>query len=142
MFIKHNSYHPLLRFFEKRQAPQNTRPMRAGSERLRRYLSSWREASAATSGSIAKESQPLDEERAFRAVDGTVLYTLVDLHSLLARMEEEHYTHHALGECNDFSCWLRDVWGEEIAADLVLRSRARSEAQAVVERLCRRRGEL
>ncbi|MEX0930139.1 MAG: hypothetical protein WDZ79_00510 [Candidatus Paceibacterota bacterium] len=144
MFIKHNYSHPLLRFLEKSRIPDDTRPMRAGSARMRRYLSAWSEACDVVPESVSTEIElcAVDSERAFRAADGSEFYTLLDMYTALQRMEEEHYNHHALGESNDFACWLRDVWEEEIAADLIARASAREEATAVVERLLRRRGEL
>ncbi|MEX0672641.1 MAG: hypothetical protein WDZ82_00430 [Candidatus Paceibacterota bacterium] len=140
MFIKHNYSHPLLRKFLSRHEPQNVRPVRAGSARMRQYLSVWRRQPEAAR--VIRECQRVDEENAFKAIDGSAVYTLVDLHELLRRLETEHYEHHTGGTCNDFSCWLRDVWNEEIAAELISRAAAQAEAAAILERLCRRRGEL
>ena len=59
------------------------------------------------------------EGKAFLTLDGRRLRNLLELADALDHMDERVFRHHANGERNDFSNWIRDVMGEQALADSV-----------------------
>lgn len=72
----------------------------------------------------------------FFVSDGSVIKNVAELVWALDKMNEETYNFHANKEKNDFSSWIRDVFGEEKLAEDLKTSASKAEAQlAVAKRL-------
>ena len=75
-------------------------------------------------------------DKSFFASDGKVFKSLADLAAGVQRMHPDTFKHHANKEKNDFSNWVRDVFGEQQLADLALNARSQKHlAQMVYARL-------
>jgi hypothetical protein len=72
-----------------------------------------------TKAIAAKWLGEVEPEKQFWCHDGRVLKTLAELEMALDEMSDETFLHHASGDKNDFSNWVRDVIGDDkLAADL------------------------
>lgn len=72
------------------------------------------------------------EDKVFRCVNGEVYRTLQDMESGLLRMTDEHYTYHCNDVKQDFSTWVRDVFGDANLAEQLRMCHARPEAARAV----------
>lgn len=78
-----------------------------------------------------KEAPP---EHVFLVCDGSRISSLAGLHQALEQMKGEVYAYHASPQRNDFSTWVKDIFGDEkLAADLRV-SRSQAEAARMVAR--------
>jgi len=75
-------------------------------------------------------------DKRFFCQDGCVSNSLTELVSCLNHMTEETFSHHATSWKNDFSNWVRDVFGDEkLANDLNKVSNPAEAAKIVRERI-------
>jgi|WetSurMetagenome_2_1015567.scaffolds.fasta_scaffold533771_1 hypothetical protein len=83
----------------------------------------------------AKFLARVPEEFIFWSHDGCVFRDLKDLNEALASMSEENFCYHSNAAKNDFSCWIRDIIGdEELAKSLKTASGKEQAAGIVAER--------
>lgn len=88
---------------------------------------------AAASKKLLTEPAPHNQ---FFVADGSVIKNVAELVWALDKMNEGTYKFHANEEKNDFSSWIRDIFGEEKLAEDLKTSASRTEAQlAVAKRL-------
>ena len=72
----------------------------------------------------------------FFVSDGSVIKNVAELVWALDKMSEDTYNFHANGEKNDFSSWVRDIFGEDKLAEDLKTSASKAEAQlAIAKRL-------
>ncbi len=112
----------------------------AGRHRMARYLGRWGQPRRPAAGRSDQNRSAAPEARAFILSDGRQLRSLEELRVALSELDESQFNFHAReGGGNDFARWLREVWREELAAELLERAQERREMERVLERLCRRR---
>ncbi|MDZ7726277.1 MAG: hypothetical protein U5L75_01715 [Candidatus Campbellbacteria bacterium] len=73
-------------------------------------------------------------ETAFFAVNGAVLYSLLDLYNELATMSDEEFSFHAGDESNHFANWVRDVVKDKSCAKDLQSANTRRKARSVVKK--------
>ena len=61
--------------------------------------------------------------------DGNKVGNLFDLASAMENMHQETYSFHANEQKNDFSSWIKDVYGEPQIAENVAKAQNRTQAQ-------------
>jgi len=71
-------------------------------------------------------------DKCFFCHDGCVSRNLQQLAECLAHMAEDSYRHHVTPLKNDFSTWVRDVFGDDKLANDLNRCTNRDEAVKVV----------
>jgi hypothetical protein len=71
-------------------------------------------------------------DKRFFCHDGCIASNLQQLAECLSHMDEQSYNHHVTGEKNDFSNWVRDVFGDHRLANELARSRNKDEAIRVL----------
>ncbi|MDP3766242.1 MAG: hypothetical protein Q8R04_07050 [Nanoarchaeota archaeon] len=77
-----------------------------------------------------------EQHHQFFVADGSVIKNAAELVWALDKMNEDTYKLHANEEKNDFSSWIRDIFGEEKLAEDLKTSASKTEAQlAVAKRL-------
>jgi hypothetical protein len=90
-----------------------------------------------TTKSIAeKRLGDVPQEKQFWCHNGQVLKSLSELESALRDMSDEVFRHHANESNNDFSNWVRDVFGDEkLSNDLRKSTTQTKAAQSVADRI-------
>ena len=68
----------------------------------------------------------------FFVSDGSVIKNVVELIDALEKMHEDTYKFHANEEKNDFSSWVKDVFGEHKLAENLKSASSKAEAQLAV----------
>ncbi len=68
----------------------------------------------------------------FFVSDGSVIKNVVELIDALEKMHEDTYKFHANEEKNDFSSWVKDVFGEHKLAENLKTAASKAEAQLAV----------
>ena len=71
-------------------------------------------------------------DKCFFCHDGCVSRNLQQLAECLAHMTEDSYNHHVSPHKNDFSTWVRDVFGDDKLASDLTRCADRAEAIRVL----------
>jgi hypothetical protein len=74
----------------------------------------------------------VSEEKAFWCYGGEVFKNLKELASALERMSEEAFQHHVTEHKNDFSNWVRDVFGDTTLASQLRKATTKSSAASKV----------
>lgn len=72
-------------------------------------------------------------DKRFFCHDGCIASNLQELANCLSHMSQMSYEHHVTGEKNDFSNWVRDVFGDVRLANELARSRGRADAARVLD---------
>ncbi len=72
-------------------------------------------------------------DRRFFCHDGCVASNLQQLADCLSHISEESYNHHVTSEKNDFSNWVRDVFGDVRLANELARSRNKDDAARILD---------
>jgi hypothetical protein len=67
-------------------------------------------------------------EQCFWVNNGPILKNLDELSSALPAMNDDTFSHHANNEKNDFSNWVKDVFGDQRLANDLLSSKNRESA--------------
>jgi hypothetical protein len=90
-----------------------------------------------TTKSIAeKRLGNVPQEKQFWCRDGRVLKSLSELETALRDMSDEVFRHHANESNNDFSNWVRDVFGDEKLSNDLRKSMTQTRAaQSVADRI-------
>ena len=68
----------------------------------------------------------------FFVSDGSVIKNVVELIDALEKMHEDTYKFHANEEKNDFSSWVKDVFGEHNLAENLKSAASKADAQLAV----------
>lgn len=71
-------------------------------------------------------------DKRFFCHDGCIASNLQELANCLSHMSEQRYNHHVTAEKNDFSNWVRDVFGDTRLANELARSRNRADAAKIL----------
>ena len=74
-------------------------------------------------------------ECCFWVNNGPVIKNLEELYNALADMSNEVFMHHVNKEKNDFSSWVRDILGDKILADDLMKSKSK---QSVINKVKQR----
>jgi hypothetical protein len=78
----------------------------------------------------------VEGDKRFFCEDGCVSGNLTELVNCLTHMSEEIFSHHVTSWKNDFSNWVRDVFGDnELASDLAKITNASEAAKIVKQRV-------
>ncbi len=80
----------------------------------------------------AKVLGEVSGDKRFFCHDGCIASNLQQLADCLSHISEESYNHHVTGEKNDFSNWVRDVFGDIRLANELSRSRDRADAARIL----------
>jgi len=75
----------------------------------------------------------VSEEKAFWCYGGEVFKNLQELAAALERMSEEAFRHHVTEHKNDFSNWVRDVFGDTTLANQLRKATTKSSAASKVK---------
>lgn len=67
-------------------------------------------------------------DKSFRLVDGIIIHNVEELRERFLNVPSQHYNHHVNKEKNDFSNWIRDVYGDKKLAKLILKAKTPLEA--------------
>ena len=67
-------------------------------------------------------------EQCFWVNNGPILKNLDELSSALTAMNDETFNHHVSSEKNDFSAWIKDVFGDQRLANGLLSSKNKESA--------------
>lgn len=62
---------------------------------------------------MKKFEKPVDKNQAFHLATGKVLTSLKELYEEILNMSEDVFNHHVTSHKNDFSKWVKDVFGEK-----------------------------
>jgi hypothetical protein len=81
-----------------------------------------------TKQDAARALADASEDKRFFCQDGCVSKSLHQLAECLAHMTEDSYRHHVTPLRNDFSNWVRDVFGDDKLANDLTRCANRAEA--------------
>jgi hypothetical protein len=73
------------------------------------------------------------EEKAFWCYGGEVFKNLQELASALEQMSEESFQHHVTEHKNDFSNWVRDVFGDTTLASQLRKATTKSSTASKVK---------
>jgi hypothetical protein len=76
----------------------------------------------------------LSEDVSFYCCDGTRLYSLHDLSSALADMNDGVFAYHVTPTKNDFHNWIKDVFKAEELAMSVLKAKSAKEMKKAIEK--------
>lgn len=79
-------------------------------------------------------NQDTKPEHAFYCADGRVLKNLTGLAEELNGISPEAYRHHANESRNDFSNWIKDVYGNWKLAKKIASAKNSAEAAAIIEK--------
>ncbi len=71
-------------------------------------------------------------DKRFFCHDGCTASNLQQLADCLSHMSTQSYDHHVTAEKNDFSSWVRDVFGDVKLANELARSRDRADAARIL----------
>ncbi len=71
-------------------------------------------------------------EYVFWVNDGCILHNLKELGDELKHLSDDTYLYHTNGEKNDFANWVRDVIGDKILAERLVRASTRTQATRAV----------
>jgi hypothetical protein len=78
----------------------------------------------------------IEGEKRFFCHDGCIIKNMSELVGCLNHIPEEAFLHHVTPEKNDFSTWIRDVYGEQkLAGDLYSVSSPQEAVNIVTGRL-------
>lgn len=72
--------------------------------------------------SISKKTLTTDGDKAFYMANGTVVYSLVDLPTVIENADDNTFSHHVNSEKNDFANWIRDVFNVSTLANKISKS--------------------
>jgi hypothetical protein len=72
-------------------------------------------------------------DKAFFCHDGCVARNLQQLVECLGHMSEDSYNHHVTAVKNDFSTWIRDVFGDDKLANDLTEIDSSAEAAKVIK---------
>ncbi|MBM3153908.1 MAG: hypothetical protein FJ008_01080 [Chloroflexi bacterium] len=81
----------------------------------------------------AKALADVSEEKAFWCYGGEVFRNLQEMAVALERMSEEAFEHHVTEHKNDFSNWVRDVFGDTTLANQLRKATTKSSAAGRVK---------
>ena len=85
----------------------------------------------------------VSDEKRFYCQDGRYLKNLKELQEALGQISGETYRAHANESKNDFSTWVRDVFGDDkLSSDLLKSPSQALAAKAVADRLTWLKGKL
>ena len=89
-----------------------------------------------TRDDAARVLSDTSEDKRFFSHDGCVSSNLQQLAECLMHMSEDSYRHHVTPQKNDFSNWIRDVFGDnKLANDLTACSNAAEAAEVINSRI-------
>lgn len=84
-----------------------------------------------------KKKTPLvisSQETAFYAINGAVIYSLLDLYEELQTMLDEEFSFHSDPESNHFSNWMGDILQDEDCAEEFKKANTRRKARMVIKK--------
>lgn len=83
---------------------------------------------------VSKKLENVSNDKYFRAANGTVIKSLMELERAFENMSDETCIYHANERKNDFSSWVRDVIDDNELANSLWNIKDRREAQVAVLR--------
>ncbi|MBW2965095.1 hypothetical protein KY363_06565 [Candidatus Woesearchaeota archaeon] len=86
-------------------------------------------AGEAKSRKTVKASQEIPPEKYFVLCDGTRIKDMHELALMLDRISDEQFGYHVNDSKNDFSNWIRDVFGQHELADALSGITCRKDSQ-------------
>ena len=85
-------------------------------------------------GSLGKILNDVAPEKCFWINNGPVVRNLYELSSAIKNMRRETFIHHANGDKNDISKWVREVLNDEMLADDLLRTSTKESAYKIISK--------
>jgi len=74
----------------------------------------------------------IEPEHYFSLCTGGLIKDIKELAFILDYLSNEEFNHHVNANKNDFSRWIRDVFGEEKLAEDLLKTRDRKDMQIIL----------